>query len=375
MKIAIVQDYLHVVGGAEAVVNAIWEIFPNADVYSATYDKEAMKKAGILQGANVYYPKWKNNIPGKLGRFVNRVLIANLPFYFGNLDLSQYDLIISSTAHFAKGVKKSRKEQIHISYIHTPPRFLYGLKGEMRKRSFWYWKLFLYPLDSYLRYMDQRFAQRPDYLLCNSKVVQDRIKKIYHRNATIINPFPAMQVSEKEFESNKDSKGSYYLSLGRLAEYKHIDLIVKTCGENNIPLKVAGTGPELDKIKSVAKQYKSVEVLGFVTDEKKKELYKNSIAGIYAVEDEDFGMAPLEPMLYGKPVIAYKSGGYLETVNSGINGIFFDELTELSIFDALNKLTKYTWNKDKIRESALLFSKDNFKSKFIDYLASIGINL
>lgn len=368
LSVAIVQDYLHVFGGAEGVVNAIWELFPDSDIYSATYDEDVMRKANILQGAKVFYPKWKNSVPGKFKKFINRVMIANLPFYFQNLDLSKYDLIISSTAHFAKGVRKARKDQIHISYIHTPPRFLYGLKGEIRKRSLWYWRILLFPLDAFLRYMDQQFAKRPDYLLCNSKVVQERIKKIYKRDATIINPFPALAVSEKEFTEAKNIVGKYYLSLGRLAEYKHVDLIIKTCGENNLPLKVAGTGPNLEELKRLAQNYPTVEILGFVTDEQKKELYKNCIAGIYAVEDEDFGMAPLEPMLFGKPVIAYKSGGYLETIEEGKTGIFFNQLTVENMFKAIEKFKSTNWNQDEIRAHALTYSKQNFKDKFVTFL-------
>ncbi len=375
LKTAIVQDYLHVYGGAEGVVHAIWELFPDADIYSATYDAEVMCKAGILQGAKVFYPKWKNSIPGKFKKFVNRLLISNLPFYFQNLDLSEYDLIISSTAHFAKGVRKMRQDQIHISYIHTPPRFLYGLKGEIRKRSFWYWRILLYPLDAFLRYMDQQFAKRPDYLLCNSKVVQERIRRIYNRDATIINPFPALQISDEEYSSNKNRKGEYYLSLGRLAEYKHVDLIIKTCGENNLPLKVAGTGPNAEDLKKLGQNYPSVKILGFVSDEQKKELYKNCIAGIYAVEDEDFGMAPLEPMLYGKPVIAFKSGGYLETIEEGKTGNFFDELTVENMFKAIEKSQTTNWNQDEIRAHALTYSKQNFQDKFAEFLKQHGVHI
>jgi len=375
LRVAIVQDYLHVYGGAEGVVNAIWELFPDSDIYSATYDAEVMKKAGILKGAKIHYPRWKDNIPGRFKKFVNRLLIANLPFYFQNLDLTKYDLIISSSAHFAKGARKTRKDQIHVSYIHTPPRFLYGLKGEIRKRSFWYWRVLLFPLDTFLRYIDQQFAKKPDFLLCNSKVVQERIKKIYKRDATIINPFPALKVSDEEFIEAKNIEGKYYLSLGRLAEYKHVDIIIKTCRENNLPLKVAGTGPNLDELKKLAQNYPSVEILGFVTDEQKKELYKNCIAGIYAVEDEDFGMAPLEPMLYGKPVIAYKSGGYLETIEEGKTGNFFDELTDENVYKAIEKSQTTNWKRDEIRAHALTYSKQNFQAKFMEFLRAHGIRI
>lgn len=370
-KVAIVHDYLNVYGGAEAVTEAIWELFPSADIYTALYDKDAMEKAGAFKGANIIYPKWTNNIPGKIQKFIHKLLIANLPYYFEHLDLSKYDLIISSTAHFAKGVKKTRADQVHVSYIHTPPRFLYGLKGEIRKRNKWYFKPVFWPIDTYLRHMDQQFAKRPDYIICNSQTVKQRIKEIYHLDATVINPFPQLVVSEPEFEIAQKSKGGFYLALGRQAEFKHIDLIIKTCGENNLPLKVAGKGIAHEQLKELASKYKSVEMLGFVTPQQKKDLYKKCITGIYAAEDEDFGMTTLEPMLFGKAVIAYNSGGYRETVEDNVNGIFFDELTPDSLYSAIKKFNEQKFSAIEIRKFASKFSRENFKERVLKYITQL----
>ncbi len=366
LKVAIVHDYMHEYGGAEGVVNAIWELFPQADIYTATYNKEVMDKAKAFMNAKIHYPQWRNNIPGNLRRFMHKVLIANLPIYFEHLDLRNYDLVISSTAHFAKGAK-TNKNQIHISYIHTPPRFLYGLQGEIRKRDSFWWKLILNPLDSYLRYMDKKFAQRPDYLICNSETVRERIKKIYGRDATVINPFPAVAVDEADFETAKKIKGDYFLVISRLAAYKNIDLIIDTCGKNDLPLKVAGTGPAENRLKDLAKNYSSVEMVGFVSDDEKRKLYENCKAVICAVKDEDFGMAPLEPMMYGKPVVALREGGYLETVNPDV-GVFFNQLTEESLLAGIHQLNDKHFDADKIRAHALTFSKENFKKKFMDFV-------
>lgn len=366
-KVAIVQDYLHVYGGAEAVVNAIWELFPQADIYSATYDAEVMKKAGVLQGARIFYPKWKNNIPGKFKKFAHKLLVANLPFYFENLDLSQYDLIISSSAHFAKGVKKTRENQIHVSYIHTPPRFLYGLPGEIRKRTNPVWKLILSPLDSYLRYKDKQFAQRPDYLLCNSETVKDRIKKYYNRDATVINPFPEITVSYADFEDSV-KYGDYFLVISRLEAYKNVELIIKTFSELGLPLKVAGKGSEYENLLNLSKNYSNIEMLGYVSSEEKFDLLKKCKAFIIATEDEDFGMSALEPMMFGKPVIAYRSGGLKEIVKEKENGLFFDELVSKSLGDALGRVQKIQFDSISIRNYAQKFSKENFKNKFMNFL-------
>lgn len=374
LKVAIVHDYLNVFGGAEGVVQAIYEIFPQADIYTAECDEKMIRDLGLFKGANIYYPKWKNNIPGKLKKFIHKVLIANLPFYFQSLNLDGYDLIISSTAHFAKGVKKSRSDQVHISYIHTPPRFLYGYEGEIRKRTFWYWKLFLWPLDTFLRYLDQKFAQRPDYLICNSENVRERIKKFYNRDAAVINPFPNIEVTEKDFQESQLNKENFYLIISRLAAYKNIDLAIKVCGKSNRELIIGGKGPDQEMLMVLANKYMSVKMIGFVTDKQKFDLYKRCKAVLATVKDEDFGMAPLEPMLFGKPVVALRQGGYLETVTEKV-GVFFDELTEISLSEAVKQLeekdTAKEFDPQEIRNHALKFSKENFKEKFIKYIESL----
>jgi glycosyltransferase involved in cell wall biosynthesis len=367
LKFAIVHDYLHTYGGAEALLNAIWEVFPSADIYSSTYNPEVMKKVGAFQGAQIFYPAWKNSIPGIIKNLVHKVLIANLPVYFENLDLGKYDVIISSTAHFAKGVI-THPNQLHISYIHTPPRFLYKYQGETSKRESRIWKIFLNPLDSYLRLVDYNFAQRPDFLLCNSEEVKKRIKKFYKRKATVINPFPQVNVTEEKFKEAIETKGDYYLIVSRLAAYKNIDLAIKVCGENNIPLIIAGTGSSESKLKSLASKYKSVKMLGLVSQDKKEKLYINCKGFLCTVKDEDFGMAPLEPMMFGKPVIALKSSGYLETVVDGKTGVFFENLTENSLLKGINEFEHIQFDSLKIRKHAEKFSKERFKSEFRLYV-------
>lgn len=365
LKVAIVHDYLHVFGGAEGVVQAIWELFPNADIYSATYDAGIMKEAKAFQGAKIHAPKWQKHLPGKLGRFIHLVLVANLPIYFDRLNLKSYDLVLSSSAHFAKGVRIN-SNQLHISYIHTPPRFLYGYEGALRKRSKWYVKVLLFPLDSILREIDKKFAQRPDYLLCNSKEVQKRIKKFYNRHATVINPFP--NVTPGVVSRSSDTTGCYYLVVSRLSSYKNIDLCIETCGENNIPLKVAGTGEAEKDLKKLADKFDSVEMLGFVNEKKKEELFKNCKGFLCTVKDEDFGMVALEPMMYGKPVVALRQSGYLETVKEDINGVFFNELTRESLLAGIKKLESKKWDREKIKKSAQKFSKKQFQKEYLEFV-------
>lgn len=372
LKVAIVHDYLHEYGGAEGVVQAIWEMFPNADIYSATYDKEKMNNAGAFIGAKVFAPQWRSNLTGLFGNFVHKMLIANLPFYFYFLDLSKYDLIISSTAHFAKGIRTRHKDQnglkkqIHISYIHTPPRFLYGFPGETRKRSYWYLKPIFWPLDTFLRVVDQQIAKWPDYLICNSETVKARIKKFYNRDATVINPFPVVDTV-----GIKVIDGDYFITVNRLVKYKNVDLCINTCGKNGLKLKVVGSGSSEEYLKSLAIQYKTVEMVGFMAKKAKYDLIAGCKAMICAVEKEDFGMVPLEANAFGKPVVALRDSGYLETVVEGKTGVFFDHLTEESMLKAIKKLEKTEFDPKFIKNHAKKYSKERFKEELSEHIGKV----
>jgi len=361
MKIAIVHDYLHKIGGAEALANAIFEVFPTADIYTATYDKKLIDSLEFFRGAKIYSPRWGN-------LFSKKIFIPFLPFYFERLDLSKYDLIISSTAHFAKGVKTNKK-QIHISYIHTPPRFLYGYEGSTRNRDAWYMKILLWPTDFYLRHKDQQFAQRPNFLLCNSKEVQARIMRIYKRDATVIYPFAQIGVApEKKGLPLFQYDNPPYLIVSRLESYKNIDLAVNVCGKNNIPLKIAGDGSEMENLKKLASKFKTVKMLGLVSEEMKATLYQACKAFLGTVKDEDFGMSLLEPMMYGKPVVALRSGGYLETVIENKTGVFFDKLTEESLIEGLKKIDSITWDSNYIKKHAQKFTKEKFQKNIKNFV-------
>lgn len=361
MKVAIIHDYLDAYGGAEVLANAIFEIFPKADLYTATYDEKLINSTKIFKDAKVFCPKWLKYFPKKL-------LILFLPFYFENLDLSKYDLVISSTAHFAKGVK-TNKNQVHISYIHTPPRFLYGYDSSIKNRNSWFLKIFLWPIDFYLKYKDQQFAKRPDYLLCNSNEVKKRIKKFYQRDAKVIYPFPQVKVDQNFFEYvKKEGKSDYFLIISRLTAYKNIDLVINALGKKGLPLQIGGTGPQKKYLEELSKNYKTVNLYGFVNDDEKELLYQNCKAFLATVQNEDFGMSVLEPMMYGKPVIALRSGGYLETIVENKTGIFFDFLNEESLLEAIKKIDTIKWNPDEIRKHALTFSKEKFQKEIKEFV-------
>lgn len=369
MKIALVHDYLREYGGAERVLEVLHELFPEAPIYTAFVDRQAL-------GQN-----WS--------RFANFDLresqITKLPFYkklfspmrifakwaFEKLDLSAYDLVISSSnAYFAKAVKVPNGR--HVCYCHTPPRVLYGYSA----KSNWQANLLtLFAgnfLNHFVRQMDFLAGQNPDIFVANSKETALRIKKFYKRDSVIINPpvkivdqaqefFSKLSQTELEELRQKKEK-SYYLYVNRLAKAKHPELAVQVANHFGFKLKVVGSGAMLDELQKIAKS--NIEFMGAVDDQKLQELYLSARALLYPVEDEDFGMVPIEAMAFGTPVIAHFSGGPKETILDKENGLFFTDLNSSSLSDAIKKFeSSFVFDLLKIHQSSIKYSVANFSVK------------
>lgn len=363
LNVAIVHDYLHVVGGAEAVANAIYEIFPNADIYTASYDKQVLTKAKVFNNANIKIVEIPMLSKLKLDKIEN-ILKSNLPIAYPLLNLKKYDLILSSTAHFAKWLNTNKK-QIHVSYIHTPPRFLLNLPGENGKRNNILLKPLFFIINNVLKIIDKYYAKKIDYLLCNSRVVQCRIKKFYNRDATIIYPFPS--IDESYFPNKIDEE--YYLVVSRLsADYKHVDLAIKAAISLGFQLKIIGTGKLENSLKQLTKDHKNIEFLGYVTQEEKIDYLANAKAMICPAEYEDLGMTPLESMWYGVPVIALRHSGYIETIEDKLTGIFFESPTVEDLIKAIENFRKTNFNIEYIKSHALKYSKERFKKEYYNFI-------
>jgi len=231
-------------------------------------------------------------------------------------------------------------------------------------------KILLWPIDLYLRYKDQQFANRPDYLLCNSKEVQNRIKRIYKRDATVIYPFVQIGVApeKKGLPLLFKYDNPPYLIVSRLESYKNIDLTINVCGKNNIRLKIAGDGSEMENLKKLASKYKTVKMFGLVSEEMKSALYQTCKAVVCSAKNEDFGISAIEPMAYGKPVVAVNRGGYLETVIENKTGVFFDDLTEESLLEAIKKIDAIKWDSGEIKKHALSFTKEKFQRNIKNFV-------
>ena len=362
MKIALVHDYLREYGGAERVLEALHEIFPQAPIYTAYYNPNGL---GVhtqrLKGWDIR-TSWLQKIPGA-NRLISPLRIF-APMIFEGFDLSEYDLVISSCSiYFAKAVR-TKPEALHISYIHTPPRYLYGYTTSFNYKKRWWTKVLGEITNHFLRIFDFQTSQRPDILVANSKNVAERIKKFYRREAVVIYPpvdIDKFRIDNLEFRIK--GKDRYFLSVGRLVRGKGIDIIVEACTKLGLPLKVVGIGPELESLKKMAG--KSVEFLGQVEDEEMPEIYAQALATIVASEDEDFGIVPVESMASGTPVIAVRAGGFLETVVERKTGLFFDQATPQSLMEVLKNFEPGRYMAEDCRKQAEKFSQKKFKEEIL----------
>jgi|SRR5579859_586708 len=360
LKVALVHDYLRDYGGAERVLEALHETFPDAPVYVAFVDRRALG----MQWQNFadwdIRESWLTEIPFYKKFFSPLRIFA--PNYFAEFDFSNYDVVISSTnAYFAKAVRVP-KTALHVCYCHTPSRSLYGYTTMTDWKKNGLTNLFGTLINHYLRVVDVKIAQHVQYFVANSHETADRIKKFYRRDSIII--YPPVEVPSVP---PTDQKGEYFLYVNRLAFSKHPELAVQACTELKLPLKVVGTGKMLARLRGIAGP--TIEFLGSVDDAELHELYAGAKALLYPVEDEDFGIVPIEAMGHGVPVIAHRSGGPKETIIENKTGIFFDDLTRAGLIAAIHKFEKQKFNRQKIYEHATQFNKKHFEEKIRQFIS------
>jgi glycosyltransferase involved in cell wall biosynthesis len=357
MKIALVHDYLTQFGGGERVLTALCEMFPEAPIFTLIYDEKSTNN--IFKDRKIY-TSFLQKIPGSKKFF--RGLIWLMPLAVEQFDFSGFDLVISVSHSFGKGIitKPGTK---HICYCLTPTRYLWD-------NSYFPFKPFSGFLLTYLRGWDYQAAQRPNYFIACSENVRQRIKKYYGRDSEVI--YPPVDLNFKQIPNPKfQIPNSYFLTVGRLVPYKRFDIAIEAFARlPNEKLLIIGNGPEYKKLK--AKSYKlkamNIQFLGQVSDSELSKYYTNCKALIFP-QEEDFGIVPLEAMALARPVIAYRAGGALETVREGETGLFFDKQTPDSLFEAVKKFDCNEFNPDKILENTRRFDKDIFKDKIRGFIA------
>jgi glycosyltransferase involved in cell wall biosynthesis len=356
MKVALVHDYLSQDGGAERVLKALQEVYPEAPTFVLFYDKNKIPQH-FFQGD--VRPTYLHYLPGAKNHY--RWYLPLMPYATERHDLEGFDAVISSTSAFAKGVLTS-PETMHISYCHTPTRYLWSdMHSYLEELNYnRVVKTFLPPLISRLRMWDKMSADRVDHFIANSENVRGRIQKFYRRDAEVIYP----PVDTHLFQTT-GRVGEYFLIGGRLVPYKRYDLAVQVFNRLGWPLKIFGTGPDEERLRALAKD--NIEFVGPVSDWQKAELYANAIAFLHP-QNEDFGITAVEAMAAGRPVIAYGAGGALETVIEGVTGQFFAEQNWESLYDVVLRFKPEQFEALKIREHALRFSADNFKRRITEYV-------
>lgn len=349
MKLALVHDYLIQDGGAEKVLTEFHHVFPEAPTYALLYDPEKVNPA---YRSRVVRTSFLQKIPWALKKY--QWLLPFMPMATETYDLAPFDVVLSSSSAFSKGVI-TKPDALHICYCHTPTRYLWSdavsYVQELRVPGII--KALLPPLLSRLRMWDKQAAERVDVFIANSEAVRRRIKKYYHRDALVM--YPPVDVAK--FSISSEPK-NYFLAGGRLVSYKRYDMIIEACNRLQLPLKIFGSGPVSAELKAMAGP--TVKFLGRVSDEEKIKLYQNCIAFVNP-QEEDFGITIIEAMSAGRPVIAYNRGGAIETVIEGVNGTFFDSQDWETLADTLLRFDQKKYHPELIRESVERFSAENFR--------------
>lgn len=344
-------------GGAERVLEEMARLFPEAPIYTGVLDRERLSP--YLQSRTII-PTFVDSLP-----FAHRWYNRYLPFLMYGMeqfDLSAYDLVLSSSAAVAKGVV-TRAETRHVSYVHTPMRYAWDLYHEYRNREArGVSRQLMGPVFHYMRLWDRLSADRVDVLVANSTAVQRRIEKHYRRPADII--FPPVDV--ERFHVSREP-GQYYLVLSRLVSYKRFDLAVEAANRLQLPLMVAGDGPERRSLEKIAGP--TVRFLGRVDEDQLARVMGDAKALLFPGE-EDFGITPVEMQAAGRPVIAYGRGGSLDTVVHGETGWLFPEQTVDSLVAAIQESERLSWDPDRIRVHAERFRPEVFRERF--YHAALG---
>lgn len=358
LQIAIVHDFLTKIGGAEKTLLALHKIFPEAPIFTLVYDESGTKN--LFKDCEV-----KQSSLGKYPDFIKKKTKFLLPFYskaIEEFDFSEYDIVISSSNSFAHGIITS-PQTFHLCYCHSPMRYIWDYTNEYLKENkigYGLKGLFIRNVLHKIRIWDKISSLRVDKWIANSSNVQSRIKKYYQSNSSVIYP----PVSIEEIEFNENIPDDYYLIVSRLEPYKKIDLAIKAFNDLKKPLVVIGTGSQVESLKSMADN--NIEFLGWQSDKSVYEYMRNAKALIFPGE-EDAGITPIESMATGRPVIAYKKGGVIESIEEGETGIFFDELNSESLKKAVLEFEQkiLRFSPSACRQNALKFSEENFKTQII----------
>ena len=355
MKIAIAHDSFTQMGGAERVVDAFHELFPEAPVFTLVFDPVYKEK----------YQGWDIRTSGLQTLYLAssklQYLLPLIPWGVDNLDFSGFDMVISSSSGFIKNIRVP-KNCIHINYCHTPTRFLWSDPDYVKQEVPWLLRPVINLVLKRMKVWDYNGAQRVTKFIANSKEVQGRIQKHYGQKSTVIYPFV-----DTEFWKPTQPKGNYFLLAGRLQAHKKNDLMVKIFNDLGLPLHIVGTGRHEERLKAIAKP--NVSFLGRVEDIQLREEYSGALGLLYP-QTEDFGLMPLEAAACGTPTLAYAQGGALETIVPGVTGELFEAYDSEKITSRLLNWHPQKYRAEDLHQQAQKFSKEKFKSEMLNFVTN-----
>ncbi len=362
-RVAIVADYLNQHGGAEWVVAVFHTMFPEAPVFTPILDRDSLWSN--MAGADIRV-SWMQRLPGLKRHF--RKYFLFFPGAVEGFDLSDYDLVLSSSCAFGKGAVK-RPDATHVCYCHTPARFVWNYDSYVQRERLGAVSRFLLPpLIRRMRDWDLRTASRPDRYLANSNAVAERIRTHYDREATVVHP----PIDFSRF-APADALEPYFLVVSRLVPYKRIDLAVDAFNRLGLPLAIVGDGPDREALERRASD--NISFLGRRSDREVARMLASCRALIFPGL-EDFGLTPLEANASGRPVVAYRGGGTLDTVVDGTTGLFFHEQTPEALADVVDRFPASKWDTGVLREHARRFDVGPFRRRMFELLSEeTGVEL
>jgi len=357
MKLAITHDWLTVPGGAEKVVKRWYDLYPEAPIHTTVFDRQ---KIGHIFSEERVRPSFMQKVPFAKKHYSK--MLNLMPRAFEEFDLTEYDVVLSSSSSCSKGVITG-PDTVHIAYIHTPMRYAWDLYHQYYASASFPARVMMRRTMPGIRQWDVINSQRVDHFIANSRFIARRIRKYYRREADVIHP-PV----DTDFYTPGDAEPEdYYLLLSRFVPYKKIDLAIEACNKLKRRLVIIGGGPEESALKAAAGP--TIEFKGVLGDEEVRKYYRNCRAFLFPGL-EDFGITPVEAQACGRPVLAYGKGGALDTVIPGTTGILFPEQTADSLARAIEELENQSWNSDEIRKHAENFSNQRFDTQISDYIDS-----
>lgn len=378
IKVAVVFEPLYKMGGGELHLKYILEAFPNSELFTAYYDKEIVEKE--FSNVKVYH-SFMQYLPAK-EKLRYLYLLLN-PLAYKSFNFKDYDVIISLSSHFSKFAHT--KGIPHIDDCMTPPKFLWQKddrtlkkKEQMTGINKFLFSIYSFFMDTFLEDMwkkwDRQAAQKCTKIIANSNVVKERIQKFYNCDSDVI--YPPVEVDKILKYPQVNRKENWYLYLGRVERYKGVHLAIKACDKLDLPLKIAGSGDDLEAMKELVDKLGAkgiVKFLGYVSEEEKYELMSRAKALILPIRGEDFGIVPVEANAFGTPVIAYADGGILETISTQNpkTGVFFDKYTVQSLVDVLKNFKSEEYTQDNCRKQAQNFASEIFVYKLQNYVKDI----